>query len=414
MNGLSASKTVPIARGSGRTIVLLDIRSQSIRGRVLVDSRPQAGQAVDLLQGTVGIQRVQTNSSGIYTFENVPAGSYTVRTTLNGITQTKTAVVTGSQGATLTDFVFVTQSVTGGVSFNGRPVANAVVQLLASGATDAAPPTRTRSDGKYTFEGVQPGTYVVAASLSGGGQTATGQSAPFRVAAGQNVSVPTIALTLQATNPPAPGSEDYVPGQSYQISVPYADSAVPNATTTVARAFTIPPIAADGTVNYVLSRYDPLTSSYVTLDANSVIRRGEGLALQPKNAGVSINKPSFDPTRIPTSATEFLFTLRRNPSDRSPNAGFNMIGFPFDPARVNAASIQNATVIAPDGRRFNGLVAAQAAGILNAQVTTLGGADQPIVVTDLQPFVGYFIQTFVDNVQIIVRPGATPTDTTTP
>ncbi len=412
VSGLSASKAVTIKRGSGRTIVLLDIRSQSIRGRVLVDGTPKAGQDVDLLQGTTTLRRVQTNSSGIYTFENVPPGSYTVRTTFNGVAQTKTAVVTGSAGATVEDFIFRTQSVSGGVSFNGRPAVGAIVQLLSSGATDAAPPVRTGSDGKYTFSGVQPGVYVVAASLSGGGQSATGKSAQFRVTAGQNVSVPTIALALVPTDPPGTGAEDYVPGQSYQISVPYADSSATYGTTTVARAFTLPPVATNGTVNYVLSRYDALTSQYVTLDANSVIRRGEGLALQPKNAGVSLNKPSFDPTRIPTSATEFQFTLRRDPSSRSANAGFNLIGFPFDPARVDAASIQNATVVAPDGRRFLGLEAAQAAGIVNAQVTTLGAADQPIVVTDLQPFVGYFIQTFVDNVQIIVRPGATPIDTT--
>ena len=413
-SGLSASKSVTIARGSGRTIVLLDIRSQSIRGRVLVDGRPQAGQNVELFKGSQGIQRVQTDKGGVYTFEGVAAGTYTVRVIFNGVTQTKTATITGAQGATLDDFNFRTQSITGSVSFRGGPAVNAVVQLLSNGASDAAAAVRVGRDGKYTFEGVQPGVYVVAATLSGGGQSATGQSAPFRVALTQNVTVPTIVLTLTPTDPPAPGNEDFVPGQSYQISVPYADSAAPNATTTVGRAFTIPPIAADGTVNYVLSRYNPLTSSYVMLDVNSVIQRGEGFALQPKNAGVSINKPAFDRTRIPTAATEFSFTLRRDPSDRSRNAGFNMIGFPFDPARFDAASIQNATVITPGGQSFRGLAAAQAAGIVNAQVTTLGGGDQPIVVTDLKPFAGYFIQTFVDNVRIVIRPVATPTDPVDP
>jgi hypothetical protein len=300
----------------------------------------------------------------------------------------------------------------------------ATVQLLLSG--NLVQQVTANQLGQYTFTDIQPGTYTIRASLVVGTTNLTGSTViTVNVASrGTNIAAPTIIVFPGGINPGAtptptirptatsaptptpttsPANESYQPGQTYLISIPYADSTAPTAVTTVAKAFTLPP-ASGGVENYRLFRYNPLNSQYVTLSAGSAVRRGEGYFLRVLARAVSLRTPASDRTRFPTGATEFTITLRRDPSRRDGNNGFNLIGFPFNPATYSSINWAESRVIAPNGTVYANVTAAQAAGLLNPIVFELlpGATDQTPTQT-LLPQRGYFAQTFVDGVRVILR-----------
>ncbi|HEY0109197.1 MAG TPA: Calx-beta domain-containing protein [Fibrella sp.] len=213
------------------------------------------------------------------------------------------------------------------------------------------------------------------------------------------------------------GTNEFAGNTSFLISLPYMDGASVNATTTPTKAFTVPPTdPTTGRVNYRLQRYNPLTMDWETLGNGSTLRRGEGYLLTPVASGVSIKRPSDDPTRIPldTDVQEFQVTLRNQPS-LAPDAdgnGWNLIGDPFNPALFSSAEWLNARVTANiGGQTFTGTVAEAAdRGILdrrlfnyNPSAATSGDSLYTPVSGDLLPFRGYFVRTFVDGVQVNLR-----------
>ncbi len=317
----------------------------AISGRVLRAGRGQAGATVQLLSGTSVVQTVMTNTLGQYTFSDVQPGTYR-------ITATFTAVNT-------------TTLLSGSVTVN--------VGSTSRGSNVTAP------DITLTPGGVAPG----------GTPTPTAR--------------PTVRPTATPTGTPLPQDETYQPGQQYMISIPYADSSAPTAVTTVAKAFDVP-LTSTRIENFRLFRYNPLTSSYVQLAASSPVRRGEGYFLRPLARALSLRRPPADRTRIPTNVTDFTVTLRRNPSDQSQNGGFNLIGFPFNPAVYTSANWLDSRVIGPNGQSYPNLLAAVGAGLLNPNLFTLepGAASQTPTQT-LIPFRGYYAQTYVDGVRIVLH-----------
>jgi hypothetical protein len=213
------------------------------------------------------------------------------------------------------------------------------------------------------------------------------------------------------------GTNEFAGNTGFLISIPYMDGASVNATTTPTKAFTVPPTdPTTGRVNYRLQRYNPLTMDWETLGNGSTLRRGEGYLLTPVASGVSIKRPSDDPTRIPldSSVQEFQVTLRNQPS-LAPDAdgnGWNLIGDPFNPALFSSAEWLTARVTANiGGQTFTGTVAEAAdRGILdrrlfnyNPSAATSGGSLYTPVTGNLLPFRGYFVRTFVDGVQVNLR-----------
>jgi hypothetical protein len=213
------------------------------------------------------------------------------------------------------------------------------------------------------------------------------------------------------------GTNEFAGNTSFLISIPYMDGASVSATTTPTKAFTVPPTdPTTGRVNYRLQRYNPLTMDWETLGNGSTLRRGEGYLLTPVASGVSIKRPSDDPTRIPldSSVQEFQVTLRNQPS-LAPDAdgnGWNLIGDPFNPALFSSAEWLTARVTANiGGQTFTGTVAEAAdRGILdrrlfnyNPSAATSGGSLYTPVSGNLLPFRGYFVRTFVDGVQVNLR-----------
>lgn len=206
--------------------------------------------------------------------------------------------------------------------------------------------------------------------------------------------------------------DEFTGNVTYLVSVPYMDGSGVNATTTVAKAFSVPPIdPTTGAVNYRIERYDPTSLKYVPLTGTSKIKRGEGYALTPVARGVHIRRPSEDPTRIPLASNiqEFQVTLHNNPSldPKDPANGYNLIGDPFDPALFSAADWLNARVTANiGGQTFTGTVSEAAdRQILDARLFTFDSSTNSYVTAtgSLLPFRGYFVRTFVDGVQVNLK-----------
>jgi hypothetical protein len=415
--GDSAEARANVVANGATTNVTLDLRLQTISGVVLANSTPLVGQVVELVQGAV-VRRATSTAGGAFRFADVPAGAFVIRASRDGDTVSQALTITRGTNVTVR-LVLRLQSVRGSVTLDGRPAAGILV-TLARGGTGVAS-TRTAANGTYVFSGVAAGTYNVTAS-TGTGDSAISATRLIVVARGTDLVVPALALVTPA---PAPGTDEFQPGSSFQISVPYADATAPTATTTVARAFSVPPISA-GVENYRLFRFNALTREYEQLSASSIIRRGEGYFLQPQARGVSIRRPRAtddrpgDPTRLPTGVSEFEIKLRLSASVTDSNNGFNLIGFPFDPARFTVSDWQNASVIVPpsrdfpQGRRFDRLRDAVGAGVVSGTLFTLDtGTDtySPIENT-MVPFRGYYARTFVDNVTVILRAGPGPSTTT--
>ena len=142
--------------------------------------------------------------------------------------------------------------------------------------------TTTAAGGAYTFGGVAVGSFIVRATVTVAGRVGTGQRS-ISVVAGRDLTVPVIALV----SPAAPSEEEeFGTGRSFTISVPFANAAAPNATTTVAQAFCVPPTV--GTVeNYRLFRFNALTREYEQLSAGSTIRRAVSASVRsPQSAAV--------------------------------------------------------------------------------------------------------------------------------
>jgi len=217
------------------------------------------------------------------------------------------------------------------------------------------------------------------------------------------------------------GPTTYVAGQEYLIAIPYADTTDPRATTTPARAFTVPPTDANGVRNYFLYRYNPQTQQFESLGNNDLIgpapnRRAEGYRIVVLRGSVSLKTPATDPTRLPMKdpgaggpVTEYQVTLRRNPSSADGTNGLNLIGNPFDPAQFRVVDWLNSEVIVEStGQRFTTVQAAADAGILDPRLFSRDPGTGNFIGSGrntIGTYQSFFVRTFVDGVKVNLRAG---------
>lgn len=158
-----ANRTVTINGSNiiGQVFVATPI-TFSVSGTMSTSTGPLSGVAV-FLTGPFNVT-VTTNTSGVFTFTNIPNGNYTITPVLTGFSFTPTtrniavncANVTG-QNFTATNTVF---KVSGRViNQNGAGVANVTVVLTGTGVNRTV---TTNIFGNYTITGVANGTYTVA------------------------------------------------------------------------------------------------------------------------------------------------------------------------------------------------------------------------------------------------------------
>ncbi len=154
-----------------------------------------------------------TDSSGNYTINNVPTGTYTAVGSAKGDESFTTADFTVAQGSNAAPAITltvrtaaVTGTVTGTITdSSGNPLSDAIVTLTVDTSSTTTGTTTTPhfrllfattdSSGDYTINNVPTGSYIVNASDKG---FVTNTSASFAVATGSN-SAPTVALTAVVT-----------------------------------------------------------------------------------------------------------------------------------------------------------------------------------------------------------------------
>jgi len=420
----------PVTVTSGVAAVVADIRLllQTVAGRVTVNGVAAPGVRVQLFSAATRALRATaiTNFNGNYSFAQINSGSYFVTATRGGQSKSSATLAVARNGGTAfaSTINLVQQIISGSVRLDGVLAGGALVRLR-QGAISVATTTTSDENGKYQFGGVFSGSYTVTASLAGDADFKT-----ISVATGANVLVSTIFLTAASTTPtptPPTPAPDFVVGRIYQVSVPYADTNEPSSATTAARAFGVSPTDTRGRVNYTLYKFDAVNQAKIFITGGgALLRRGEGYFIEPKLVGVSLRKPSTDASRIPTPVTSFVITLRKNVSLDDPslpvsqqNNGYNLIGFPFDPARFSIVNWLQSSVDVPAGTRatgatfqaahFDTVPEAVAAGFMSDELFTLidDGSRTYENVTQMVPFKGYYARTYVDNVRVTLK-AATP------
>ena len=397
------------ARGINAINPTIALFLETVTGRVTLNGTAVSGARVTLTQGNKGFGTVSTTSTGTYSFANLPAGTYTITATKLGASVTTSITVVRAKNLSVPDIDLKLETVSGQVLLNGKPLANTLVLLLNSDESAFGRAT-TDVNGRFSIANATAGNYIVRVSASG-----LSQDVAITVRAGTNFVVPTIRLvTVTPTPGPTPtptpkptGANTYAVGQTYQISIPYMDSSAPNATTTPAKAFNLPPLQ-DGTQNYHIFRYNAQTEKYEELSNTSPLSRGVGYFLQPVNSNVSMNDPASDPTRKPMSGMSFSVTLYNNSSisARDPHNGFNLIGSPFDPSVYSGADFLNSEVITPDGHVYPTVSAAVAGLVLSPNLFTFDETtgNYTVVNGNLSNFQGYYVRTFVNGVKLVLKP----------
>jgi len=275
--------------------------------------------------------------------------------------------------------------------------------------TSTPGPAATPTFGPTPTSGPSPTPGATSSPTStpgpGGTPTATPTAGPSPTPGpGATPAVTPLASPTPNTPP------DFLAGISYQISVPHMDAPGIGDGTFAESAFSLPPTSPDGTPNFKLFKFNPVSQSYLPLDTGSVLTRAEGYFIRPLSQTITMKRPPQDPTRVPlsTAVTEFPVVLRRNPSlaANDPNNGYNLIGFPFDPAVYNFVDWTNSRVVMPDGRtQFATLNMAVAAGVLSGTLSTQkDGSSVYLSTTTMLPFRGYFARTYVDGVTVYLKP----------
>ncbi|HEX8552857.1 MAG TPA: Calx-beta domain-containing protein [Abditibacteriaceae bacterium] len=326
-----------------------------------------------------------------------------------GVSVSPTSGLKTSEGGTTTSFK---------VQLNSLPSANVVIGLSSSNTAEG-----TISPVSLTFT-PQNGTTAQTVTVRGVDDTRIDGSVAYTIitSAAQSADttyngravadVAVVNTDNDATVPDNTTPDDYTDtGKTYALSVPYANSESATATTTVSQAFTVPPVRADGVRNYFLYRFDAVTQEKIELGNTSSIRRGEGYLLVPNARGAAIRRPEKDATRIPTPVSSFAITLRNFASRdaQADNNGWNLIGFPFDPAGYSKADWLSATVRTKDGRVFASVQEAADEGVMDANLFTLDegnvtpGELVEVSNAGLLPFEGYYARTFEDGVVVTLR-----------
>jgi hypothetical protein len=143
-----------------------------------------------------GMRRTRTDGSGAFRIERLAAGSWNLMLmdSANPMMPTTVSVVVKDGETTHHDFEKKQggQQVGGGVSRDGKPLANAPVILMGGGAGMRM--AATDDNGRFAFEGLEPGDYTVLVQGSFLGSGAMSR----KVTVGSDGKVPDVNLELSS------------------------------------------------------------------------------------------------------------------------------------------------------------------------------------------------------------------------
>jgi 5-hydroxyisourate hydrolase-like protein (transthyretin family) len=172
ISGRSTTQSVSIEEGVTDVPVQIEFQgASSLSGHVTQGGQPMSGLMVIAVgdgSGAQGRFTTQTDSNGSYSIQGMTDGDYQVMVSGQGLSYRKQLSVSG---ATAGDLVLPTVSVTGTVvdSSTGQPVSGATVQAETGAETQTVSMKRatTDSNGNYTIDNVDSGTYQVTARMTG-------------------------------------------------------------------------------------------------------------------------------------------------------------------------------------------------------------------------------------------------------
>ena len=137
--------------------------SPTVSGTVTDSGGGVGGQTVVLLDGPTEIARTTTAADGTYSFDLVPAGSYTVAVPEPGgeyVVPTPEAAVVNTADVTGVDlFLGRPGSIAGTVTKGGAPVPGATITI--TGPSSFSEELTTDAEGNYAIGDLDPGTYTV-------------------------------------------------------------------------------------------------------------------------------------------------------------------------------------------------------------------------------------------------------------
>jgi uncharacterized GH25 family protein len=131
------------------------------------DGSPIAGVKVELAQKESAARQGSTDAQGVFRFEAVAEGEYSVELTKSGYRHLNRSrrwihVAAGGDPVRVEERMLRQGQLSGKVTGAGKPVAGADLQLLLLG-NFIGQVQRTDAKGEFRFQGVDPGTYILSA-----------------------------------------------------------------------------------------------------------------------------------------------------------------------------------------------------------------------------------------------------------
>lgn len=167
---MSASQSVTVNNANVSdidfTATVVPPATYAISGTVTLNGTGLSGVTVTL-SGSNSVS-ITTASDGTFTFTGVQNGSYTVSAAMSGYTMSASQSVTVNSGDvsnigfTATAVPPATYSVSGKVTLKGSGFGLCGVVVTLSGSSSTS--VTTASDGTFTFNGVQNGSYTLSAA----------------------------------------------------------------------------------------------------------------------------------------------------------------------------------------------------------------------------------------------------------
>lgn len=152
--------------------------SATVYGTVTDGTNPLPNATVKLFDSLgVPYRHVMTDVAGAYSFDNVPAGTYSIAAALDGYIMSPSSLLTLSSGSSIevplvcrSEAALALGAIAGTATTIGlagsAPVAGATVTLRNLAGTAAAT-TRTADDGEFVFYDVADGIYSLVATADG-------------------------------------------------------------------------------------------------------------------------------------------------------------------------------------------------------------------------------------------------------
>ncbi len=180
--------------GSSVSGIDFSLVTYSIRGTVRIGETPLSGVTI-----TGANQVVSTTASGEYTLSGLTGGNYTVTPSKTEYTFTPSSrnVLVTNADVNSQDFAatLITYSISGTITRNGQPVANAVVSLTGGTASTDI----TDAVGAYSFDGLPAGNYTITPSKANHTFTPLNRSVTVGPSATQRDFTATAAYSISGT-----------------------------------------------------------------------------------------------------------------------------------------------------------------------------------------------------------------------